>query len=488
MTHIFEPQTLAWAMQDSPAGLAAWMLQRRRNWSDCDGDVERRFTKDALDHQLRPVLAHRDLRRLGPLLRRLVRRAVDAGARPPADAAGADGHRGVPARAAARAARARRAGGEPGALDPDGPRRPLRPGGGAGAGGRGPPGLLPPPARLGVTAELVPYSWHELSRGSRSMGILDGKVAVITGAGSGMGKASVKVFVREGAEVVAADISGAEQDTAEEVGGDVLAVHCDVTKEEDIERTVAAAVEEFGRLDVMLNVAGIARGDADRRHHRGALPPADGRRPVRRDLRDEARDPRHARQRRRWRHRELVVARRPRRRRVHDACTTRRSTAWWAPPSAQPSSTAPNNIRVNAVCPGFIHSEIMGAHPEWTPGILEKAALGRGGQPSEVAEVAAFLASDRASFVTGAASRSTAAGAPSSRDRSGPLRRDAVARVEDARLLTGHGTFVDDIVLPGMLHASFVRSPYARARIRGHRRRRGARRCPACTRCSPPPT
>jgi NAD(P)-dependent dehydrogenase (short-subunit alcohol dehydrogenase family) len=44
----------------------------------------------------------------------------------------------------------------------------------------------------------------------------------------------------------------------------------------------------------------------------------------------------------------------------------------------------------------------MGAHPEWMPGILEKAALGRGGQAHEVAEVAAFLASDRASFVTGA--------------------------------------------------------------------------------------
>ncbi len=43
----------------------------------------------------------------------------------------------------------------------------------------------------------------------------------------------------------------------------------------------------------------------------------------------------------------------------------------------------------------------MGAHPEWTPGILEKAALERGGQTSEVAEVAAFLASDRASFVSG---------------------------------------------------------------------------------------
>ena len=48
LTQILEPQTLAWAMQDSPAGLAAWMLQRRRAWSDCGGDVERRFTKDEL--------------------------------------------------------------------------------------------------------------------------------------------------------------------------------------------------------------------------------------------------------------------------------------------------------------------------------------------------------------------------------------------------------------------------------------------------------
>ncbi|HUV10756.1 MAG TPA: SDR family NAD(P)-dependent oxidoreductase, partial [Acidimicrobiia bacterium] len=50
------------------------------------------------------------------------------------------------------------------------------------------------------------------------MGLLDGKVAVVTGAGSGMAKASVHLFVREGAQVVAADISGAERDTADEVG------------------------------------------------------------------------------------------------------------------------------------------------------------------------------------------------------------------------------------------------------------------------------
>ena len=92
------------------------------------------------------------------------------------------------------------------------------------------------------------------------MGSLDGKVAVITGAGSGMAKASVKVFVREGARVVAADISGAEKDTAAEVGAGVLPVHCDVTKEADVEAMIQAAVDEFGRLDAVLNVAGIAEG------------------------------------------------------------------------------------------------------------------------------------------------------------------------------------------------------------------------------------
>jgi pimeloyl-ACP methyl ester carboxylesterase len=48
LTHMIEPQTLAWALQDSPVGLAAWMLHRRAMWSDCEGDVERRFSKDEL--------------------------------------------------------------------------------------------------------------------------------------------------------------------------------------------------------------------------------------------------------------------------------------------------------------------------------------------------------------------------------------------------------------------------------------------------------
>jgi NAD(P)-dependent dehydrogenase (short-subunit alcohol dehydrogenase family) len=102
------------------------------------------------------------------------------------------------------------------------------------------------------------------------MGLLDDKVAVITGAGSGMGKASTKVFVREGARVVAADISGAERDTAAEVGDGVLPFHCDVSKEADVEALMAMAVEELGRVDAVLNVAGIGTGGliADVRRHR----------------------------------------------------------------------------------------------------------------------------------------------------------------------------------------------------------------------------
>ena len=92
------------------------------------------------------------------------------------------------------------------------------------------------------------------------MGLLDGKIAVITGAGSGMAKASTKLFVAEGAKVVAADISGAEKDTATEVGEGVLPVHCDVTQEADVEAMIQAAVDAFGRVDAVLNVAGIADG------------------------------------------------------------------------------------------------------------------------------------------------------------------------------------------------------------------------------------
>src|SRR5436305_12413194 len=90
------------------------------------------------------------------------------------------------------------------------------------------------------------------------MGELDGKVAVITGAGSGMAKAAAEVFVREGAKVLAADISGGEKDTAAELGDAVAPFHVDVSNEADVEAMFAAAVDAFGRVDAVLNVAGTA--------------------------------------------------------------------------------------------------------------------------------------------------------------------------------------------------------------------------------------
>src|SRR6266545_4314772 len=88
-------------------------------------------------------------------------------------------------------------------------------------------------------------------------GRLAGKVAVVTGAGSGIGAATAEAFVREGAKVVAADISGAQEDVAKRLGESCLALHVDVAKSDDIKKMLATAVDSFGRLDVLHNNAGI---------------------------------------------------------------------------------------------------------------------------------------------------------------------------------------------------------------------------------------
>ena len=92
------------------------------------------------------------------------------------------------------------------------------------------------------------------------MGRLDGKVAVITGGASGMGEATARLFVREGARVVLGDIQDEKlQAVASSLGGDCLAVRTDVTSSEDVQALVRTAVERFGKLDVMYNNAGGGR-------------------------------------------------------------------------------------------------------------------------------------------------------------------------------------------------------------------------------------
>jgi NAD(P)-dependent dehydrogenase (short-subunit alcohol dehydrogenase family) len=233
------------------------------------------------------------------------------------------------------------------------------------------------------------------------MGLLDGKVAVITGAGSGMAKASVKVFVREGAKVVAADISGAEKDTAVEVGEGVLPVHCDVTNEADVEAMIRAAVEEFGRLDAVLNVAGIAEGvmltDVTMDHYDRTMDI---------DLRGVLLGMKHG-------IRAMLAAKSGGAivnwSSIGGLNSSIATSVYGAAKAGVISLTksaaleyARKGIRVNCVCPGYIKTEIMGARLDDFPNAAEGTPMKRLGLPHEIAEVAAFLVSDRASFVTGA--------------------------------------------------------------------------------------
>ena len=99
------------------------------------------------------------------------------------------------------------------------------------------------------------------------VGRLEGKIAVITGGASGMGKAMAELFTVEGAKVVIADISGKQDEVAARLNERAIndrsndkiavAVHCDVSNEADVQAMIAAAEREFGRLDVLCNNAGF---------------------------------------------------------------------------------------------------------------------------------------------------------------------------------------------------------------------------------------
>ncbi|GGU97673.1 short chain dehydrogenase [Actinomadura cremea] len=86
---------------------------------------------------------------------------------------------------------------------------------------------------------------------------LAGKVAVITGAGAGIGRSMATLFAAHGAKVVCADRSGRQDDVAAEIGAAAVAVHCDVSRSSDVQAMIRTAEDRFGRLDVLCNNAGF---------------------------------------------------------------------------------------------------------------------------------------------------------------------------------------------------------------------------------------
>jgi NAD(P)-dependent dehydrogenase (short-subunit alcohol dehydrogenase family) len=232
------------------------------------------------------------------------------------------------------------------------------------------------------------------------MGLLDDKVAVITGAGSGIAKAAVEIFVREGARVIAADFSGGQNATATGYGDEVVAVSCDVTDEAQVEAMIASATERFGRLDAMLNVAGIATGsllqDVTAEHYDTTMDV---------NLRGVLLGMKYAIKAMKASKTAGAIVNVSSAGGLNAAPGTGVYAASKAGVIALTKTGALEvgyrGIRVNAICPGMIKTEIMGATVDQIPGMADKPALGRVGLPHEVAELAAFLASDRASYITG---------------------------------------------------------------------------------------
>ncbi len=243
------------------------------------------------------------------------------------------------------------------------------------------------------------------------MGRLDEKVAVITGAASGIGRATAFLFAREGARVVTADIDteGGESAVAEigRRGGEAIFVRCDVTRPDDTERLAHAGVERFRAIDILFNNAGIAGVGSIEETDEALWDRVMAVNVKGMFLATRAVAPYMiARRRGVIINMASAIALIGLARRVSYAAS---KGAVLAMTLSMAVDFARHNIRVNAICPGTIHTPFVDrylgeSYADVEQGLAEisrRQLMGRLGTPEDVAHAVVYVASDEAAFMTG---------------------------------------------------------------------------------------
>ncbi|MGG4444088.1 SDR family NAD(P)-dependent oxidoreductase [Brevibacillus fortis] len=233
---------------------------------------------------------------------------------------------------------------------------------------------------------------------------LENKVAIVTGGASGIGETTVRLFAKEGAKVVIADLSPRGKELAEELnqaGFDALFVQTDVTIEYEVKHMVSLTVEKFGMIDILFANAGIAK---DAPGH--LLSMDDWQRRIDMNLTGVFFCDKYVI--------EQMLAQRTGGAivncgSIHRHAGNEDATAYSSAKGGVKLLTqtlglryARRGIRVNAVCLGYIDTSLIAGHSEaMNEHLIGLHPMGRLGKPEEVAKAVLFLASDDSSFVTG---------------------------------------------------------------------------------------
>lgn len=241
---------------------------------------------------------------------------------------------------------------------------------------------------------------------------LSGKVAIVTGAASGIGRAIAHAFANEGAKVVLADV---EEEAGEAVaaeiadrGGEALFRYCDVGERLDVRNLVCAATDAFDRVDILVNNAGVVSKGGDFL----TLEEEEFDRVIRINLKGHFLVGQTVAQRMVAQVEEggapgTIINMSS----INAVLAIPAQTAYCASKGgikqlteAMALSLAPHGIRVNAIGPGTIATPMAGnvnGDPAANRMLMSRTPLGRVGQPEEIASIAVFLASDGASYMTG---------------------------------------------------------------------------------------